>query len=45
MIIRNGSVVLKNSVEKKDILVENGKIVMEGPTEEVCNAYVESSKK
>ena len=27
MIIRNGSVVLKNSVEKKDILVENGKIV------------------
>ena len=26
MIIRNGSVVLKNSVEKKDILVENGKI-------------------
>ena len=27
MIIRNGNVVLKNSVEKKDILVENGKIV------------------
>ena len=27
MIIRNGSVVLKNSVEKKDILVENGRIV------------------
>ena len=27
MIIRNGSVVLKNSVEKKDILIENGKIV------------------
>lgn len=27
MIIRNGSVVLENSVEKKDILVENGKIV------------------
>ena len=27
MIIRNGSVVLKNSVEKKDILVEGGKIV------------------
>ena len=27
MIIRNGQVVLKNSVEKKDILVENGKIV------------------
>ena len=26
MIIRNGSVVLKNSVEKKDILIENGKI-------------------
>ena len=26
MIIRNGNVVLKNSVEKKDILVENGKI-------------------
>ena len=27
MIIRNGNVVLKNSVEKKDILVEQGKIV------------------
>ena len=27
MIIRNGNVVLENSVEKKDILVENGKIV------------------
>jgi allantoinase len=27
MIIRNGQVVLKNSVEKKDILVEEGKIV------------------
>ena len=27
MIIRNGQVVLKNSVEKKDILVEGGKIV------------------
>lgn len=27
MIIRNGSVVLKNSVEKKDILIEDGKIV------------------
>ena len=27
MIIRNGQVVLKNSVEKKDILVEDGKIV------------------
>ena len=27
MIIRNGNVVLKNSVEKKDILVEDGKIV------------------
>ncbi len=27
MIIRNGSVVLKNSVEKKDIQIENGKIV------------------
>ena len=27
MIIRNGNVVLKNSVEKKDILVENGRIV------------------
>ena len=27
MIIKNGSVVLENSVEKKDILVENGKIV------------------
>ncbi|MBQ8284180.1 MAG: dihydroorotase [Clostridia bacterium] len=27
MIIRNGSVVLKNGVEKKDILIENGKIV------------------
>ena len=27
MIIRNGPVVLKNSVEKKDILVEDGKIV------------------
>ena len=27
MIIRNGNVVLKNTVEKKDILVENGKIV------------------
>ena len=26
MIIRNGNVVLENSVEKKDILVENGKI-------------------
>ncbi|MBQ4053456.1 MAG: dihydroorotase [Clostridia bacterium] len=26
MIIRNGNVVLKNSVEKKDILIENGKI-------------------
>ena len=26
MIIRNGNVVLKNSVEKKDILAENGKI-------------------
>ena len=26
MIIRNGNVVLKNSVEKKDILVENGRI-------------------
>ena len=26
MIIRNGNVVLKNSVEQKDILVENGKI-------------------
>jgi len=27
MIIRNGNVVLKNSVERKDILIENGKIV------------------
>lgn len=27
MIVRNGNVVLKNSVEKKDILIENGKIV------------------
>lgn len=27
MIIKNGNVVLKNSVEKKDLLVENGKIV------------------
>ena len=27
MIIRNGNVVLKNSVEKKDILIENGKII------------------
>ena len=27
MIIRNGNVVLKNSVEKKDLLIENGKIV------------------
>ena len=27
MIIRNGNVVLKNSVEKKDILIENGTIV------------------
>ena len=27
MIIRNGNVVLKNTVEKKDILVEDGKIV------------------
>ncbi len=27
MIIRNGNVVLKNTVEKKDILIENGKIV------------------
>lgn len=27
MIIRNGNVVLKNSVEQKDILVENGRIV------------------
>ena len=27
MIIRNGNVVLENSVEKKDILIENGKIV------------------
>ena len=27
MIIRNGNVVLENSVEKKDILLENGKIV------------------
>ncbi|MBQ8394009.1 MAG: dihydroorotase [Clostridia bacterium] len=27
MIIRNGNVVLKNSVEKKDILIEDGKIV------------------
>ena len=27
MIIRNGSVVLENSVEKKDVLVEDGKIV------------------
>ena len=27
MIIRNGNVVLKNSVEKKDILVQDGKIV------------------
>ena len=27
MIIRNGNVVLKNSVEKKDILIEQGKIV------------------
>ncbi|MBQ7923722.1 MAG: dihydroorotase [Clostridia bacterium] len=26
MIIKNGNVVLKNSVEKKDILIENGKI-------------------
>ncbi len=26
MIIRNGNVVLKNSVEKKDILIENGRI-------------------
>ena len=26
MIIRNGNVVLKNSVEKKDLLIENGKI-------------------
>ena len=27
MIIRGGNVVLKDTVEKKDILVENGKIV------------------
>ena len=27
MIIRNGNVVLKNSVEKMDILIEDGKIV------------------
>ncbi len=27
MIIRNGNVVLENSIEKKDILIENGKIV------------------
>lgn len=27
MIIRNGNVVLKNTVEKKDVLVDNGKIV------------------
>ena len=27
MIIRNGNVVLKNSVEKKDLLIEDGKIV------------------
>ena len=27
MIIRNGNLVLKNSVEKKDLLIENGKIV------------------
>ena len=27
MIVRNGNVVLKNTVEKKDILIENGKIV------------------
>ena len=27
MIIKNGKVVLKNTVEQKDILIENGKIV------------------
>ena len=27
MIIRNGNVVLKNSVEKKDLLIKDGKIV------------------
>ena len=27
MIIRNGNVVLKNSVEKKDVLIENGRIM------------------
>ena len=27
MIIKDGNVVLNNSVEKKDILIENGKIV------------------
>ena len=29
MIIRNGKVVLKDSVEQKDILIENGKIVVD----------------
>ena len=33
MIIRNGNVVLKNSVEKKDILIENGKIKAIGSNE------------
>ena len=27
------------------LLVENGKIVMEGEAKEVCDAYVKSSKK
>ena len=34
MIIKNGNVVLKNSVEKKDILIENGKIVK--IADEIC---------
>lgn len=29
----------------KCIWLENGKIIMEGPTEEVCDAYVENAKK
>ena len=29
----------------KCIWLENGKIIMEGPTKEVCEAYVESAEK
>lgn len=43
MIIRNGNVVLKNSVEKKDILIENGKIVKIADKLPACGEEIDVS--